>query len=59
MAEFKQYLKNTVSKQYFDQVFGALVTTPAMIIKKHPIVIAVFAVIAMGITFAVLRITNK
>lgn len=59
MGEFKQYLQNTVAAQYFDEIFNTIYTTPVNYLKKHPWIIGVFAVLAMGMTFAIIYITTK
>ncbi len=55
MAEFKQYLKNTVKQEYWDDIFMA----PITFVKNNIWMVVILTVVAMGITFAIILINNK
>ncbi len=55
MAEFKQYLKNTVKQEYWNDIFMA----PVVFVKNNLWMVLVLAVLAMGITFAIIKISSS
>lgn len=55
MAEFKQYVQNSVKEQYWNDIFMA----PVVFVKNNIWIVPVLAIIAMAIAFAIIKINSK
>jgi hypothetical protein len=59
MAEFKQYVQNSVQQQYWDQIFTSPATVVVEVVKNNLMMVIILAVVSMGIAFAIIQINNK